>query len=59
MSQTFDSSVFRALQSCRYNNCSDYNDFNNYSDNNDYNDYNAYNDYRESDLDLDLDWELQ
>ena len=33
-----------------YNDCNDYNYCN---------DYNDYNDYRGSDLDLDLDWELQ
>ena len=35
----------------------DYTDYNNYNDYNDYNGYNDYNDYRNSDLDLDLDWE--
>ena len=36
-----------------------FNDYNYYNDCNDYNDYNDYKDYRESDLNLDLDWELQ
>ena len=43
-----------------YNDCNDYNDFSDYNDYNDYSDYddyNNYNDYRDSDLNLDLDWE--
>ena len=43
------------LDDCNYhNNHNDYNDYNYYDD---YNDYNNYNDFRDSNLDLDLDWE--
>ena len=44
----------------RYNDYNDYNEYNNYNDYNHYNEYNGYsyyNDYRDSNLDLDLDWE--
>ena len=50
-------SVFRALQSCHYNDYNDCNDCNDYNDYNDHNVHNDFNDYNDSNLDLDLDWE--
>ena len=46
-----------AMSDNDYIDYNDYNDDNDYNGYNDYNDYNNYNGYRDSDLDLNLDWQ--